>query len=231
MKERIDELLKGIERGSIVGDIGCDHGYLLIQGIKQGVIKEGIGIEVVKGPYQRALQHMKEYELSEKVDIRLGSGLSPIKKGEVDTLVIAGMGGGTIVDILRNDEEEGKVLDSVRRLVLQPMSSEEKVRTYLKEKGFTLIDESLLIDKKVYVFMIWERGSWKWEDPFLLKVGPVLYEKRNTLGDLWKSYIESHIKGLEHQLKGLRKGKETEDKIEKALEEKKKWEVLLNDDF
>ena len=227
MKERMEELLKSIKRGSRVGDIGCDHGYLLIQGIEAGIIKKGIGVEVVEGPYQRAKTHTAH--LGDQIDIRLGSGLSPLEKGDVDTLVIAGMGGGTIVDILKDDEKEGDILQGIHRLILQPMSAEEGVRSYLKERGFTLIDETLLIDKKIYVFMVWEKGPWEWDDPFLLKAGPLLYERRHELGQAWKNYVNYRIKGLEQRIEGLKKGSGTQEKLEEAQKEKREWEALSND--
>ena len=70
MKERIAELLKGIEKGSNVGDIGCDHGYLLIHGVEQQIINQGIGIDVVKGPYESARQHVAAAKLEDRIQIR-----------------------------------------------------------------------------------------------------------------------------------------------------------------
>lgn len=226
MKLRIKELLSYLKKGDRVADIGCDHGYLLIEGIKQGVLLSPIGVEKQKGPYNRCLDNLKKHGL--EADIRLGDGLKPLKEGEVDTLVIAGMGGSTIVDILKGQEN---LLKGFKQIILQPMNGFSKIRVYLKDSGFTLVSENILEDKFSYLFMVFKKGEWQWSDPFMLEIGPFIYENRKVLGRLYLEYVERKIKSLEAIKQGLKKGNDEEvqgkkDELEVSL---KKWEELYHD--
>ena len=85
--------------------------------------------------------------LSDQIEIRMGDGLDTIVPGEVNAVVLAGMGGMLMIDILERGEA---VVACCKQLVLQPQSDIEKVRRYLAEKGYHLADEQMLIDAGKY---------------------------------------------------------------------------------
>lgn len=138
-----------------LGDIGTDHAYLPIALCEQGILNSAVAVDVHQGPYESAKVAVANRNLEDKVSVRLGNGLLPLRPGEVDTLTIAGMGGNTILGIL---SERADVLEQVRTLILQPQGAEGKVRLALLASGWHLEDEALVEeDGQVYVVMVYAR--------------------------------------------------------------------------
>ncbi len=141
LSPRLMQLAAWISRGSKVLDVGTDHALLPIYLVQSGRVKSVIAGDVVEGPYQTAQRNVKMAQLESTVDVRLGSGLSIVERGEVDTVVIAGMGGGTIAEIL----DEGRdVLACVKDLLLQPMNAAGRLREALQKHGFVIVDEQMV---------------------------------------------------------------------------------------
>ena len=151
LSKRLQMVASLVTAGNRLGDIGTDHGYIPIVLVQQGICPVAIASDVNKGPLLRAKEHIEENGLSSKIQVRLGNGLASILPGEVDTVLIAGMGGSLIVTIL----EQGKnVRDSAKELVLSPHSDIPKVRAYIMEQGYEIIQESMVKeDGKYYVAM------------------------------------------------------------------------------
>lgn len=142
---RLNTIASFVPWGAKLGDIGTDHAYLPVYLVQENKITKAVGVDINRGPYESALDTVKTYGLREKIDIRLGDGLAPLKKGEVDTVVIAGMGGNTILEILAHGKE---VLSGVNDLILQPQGAEGKVRKELLAEGWRLKDEFLVEEEK-----------------------------------------------------------------------------------
>lgn len=130
-----------------VGDIGCDHAFVSIYLVEQHRAKRVIASDVRRGPITIAKRNIEAMNLSDQIEIRMGDGLDTIVPGEVNAVVLAGMGGMLMIDILERGEE---VVTRCDQLVLQPQSDIEKVRRYLAEKGYHLADEQMLIDAGKY---------------------------------------------------------------------------------
>ncbi|MBE7027225.1 MAG: SAM-dependent methyltransferase [Ruminococcaceae bacterium] len=124
---RLDALLKILQNSKSVADIGCDHAYLSILLARADENKKIIGADIKEGPLNRARENVERFGLSGRIELRLGDGLSPLKSGEVDTIVIAGMGALVISGILNEGAAIAKKAD---RLVLQPMSSAHELRSF-----------------------------------------------------------------------------------------------------
>lgn len=124
-----------------VADIGTDHGYLPIWLISSNAARHVIITDVNKGPLEKAANNLKKYDIAEAQDLRLGSGLSVLKPGEADVIVIAGMGGILISRILDADPE---VVSEAVTLILQPRNHSFSLRHYLKElDGFVISNEMI----------------------------------------------------------------------------------------
>lgn len=117
-----------------MADIGTDHGYLPYYLFEQNSIKEAILCDINSGPLENAKKTFLGSTFMGTVDFRLGSGIEPLNKNEVEHVVIAGMGGGLIIDILSTDYAKTKTFDS---LLLQPMTEQNALRKWLMENEFS----------------------------------------------------------------------------------------------
>lgn len=126
-----------VREGSRLADVGTDHAHLPIFLLQQGKVTSCIATDINKGPLENALGEVTHHGVT-GVDLRLGNGLAPIKKGEVTDIVIAGMGGENIAAIIDScpwaKSEE-------LNFVLQPMTRAEELRSYLCKTGFTIYSE------------------------------------------------------------------------------------------
>lgn len=132
-----------VRRGAVLADIGTDHAYLPVHLIENGVINTAIAADIGEGPAAAARRTVETAALSDRVTVRVGDGLSVIAPDEVTDIVIAGMGGETIVHILQNAPW---TQHERYRLVLQPMTKTVELRAWLHEHGFTLEEEHLVRD-------------------------------------------------------------------------------------
>ena len=126
--------------GSRVADVGADHGYLSIALAQSGRAEKVIATEKNLGPCEAARKNISAAGLDGVIEIRLGDGLKVLSAGEVDTICIAGMGGALIVKILGDAPE---VVQSAARLILQPMNAAKKIRAWLAENSWAIVDEDL----------------------------------------------------------------------------------------
>ncbi len=152
---RLQTIANFVPPGARLGDIGTDHAYLPLALVADGKITGAVAIDVHKGPYQSALNAVYSTGLADRIDVRFGDGLEPLVPGEVDALVLAGMGGVTILEILNNKPE---VLHEVSTLILQPQGAEGRVRESLGSRGWRLKDEVLIEEaNRVYTVIVYMR--------------------------------------------------------------------------
>lgn len=151
LSERLQTIAALVPTGARVADVGTDHAQLpcYLVGTKKAAYV--IGTDLHQGPYERARQTVQEYALEEYIAIRLGDGLKVVEPGEVDTAVIAGMGGAAIRKIL---SESPAVVENLRKAVLQPMTNAETVRLWLQEQGWVITQEDLIYEDKQYYQII-----------------------------------------------------------------------------
>ena len=119
LSKRMGALAQMVTAGNRLCDVGCDHGFLPIFLVQQGVIPSAIAMDINEGPLAAAREHIAAYGLQQQITTRLSDGLSGIKEQETDTILIAGMGGALVIHILT---EGRKVAQSAKELILQPQS-------------------------------------------------------------------------------------------------------------
>ncbi len=135
-----------VRQNKKVVDIGTDHAYLPAYLIENNICPSAIAADIGKGPLENAKKVVStSKELSDRIELRLSDGLKEIKSDEAEDIVIAGMGGILISEILTSAPW---VKDETKRLILQPMSHAEDVRRYLCENGFEIIKEKACADSK-----------------------------------------------------------------------------------
>lgn len=143
-----------VRRGASVADIGTDHGYLPVWLLRHGVIARAIASDINALPLEHAKRTAAAYGITEGIDFRLCAGLNAIGPAEADTIIIAGMGGETIIEILKNAPWTRE-----KALLLQPMTKIELLRTWLAENGYAITAERLVRDKEVLYAVITATGG------------------------------------------------------------------------
>lgn len=141
LSKRLSACLDALSSLSRIADVGTDHAYLPCHAVANGMIDSAIAIDVIDGPLAGAKRTVIDYGLSDKIELRKGSGLEPLKMGEVEGVNFAGMGGKLISQLL---EERLFIAKSMKRLVFQPQGGESMLRRTLAENDFTIIAEQLL---------------------------------------------------------------------------------------
>lgn len=146
LKNRLKVIFDLVEVGAKVADIGTDHAYLPIALSLSGKAKKVIACDIKESPLKKARENIEKF--SANVETRLCDGLSSVKRDEVDTIIIAGMGGDVITHILSSCDF---IKDKDLTLILQPMTSGEVLREYLTDNHFDIKKEVPVKDgTKIY---------------------------------------------------------------------------------
>ena len=141
-----------VPQGARVADIGCDHGYLGIHLLLSGQAQSVHACDLRKAPIHRAMENAQRFGTAEKIRFSLADGLDAILPDEVDTIVCAGMGADCMIGILR----AAPWIQSCR-LILQPQTSGQDLRRYLRSDGFSILRETLAMDGN-FLYTILEAG-------------------------------------------------------------------------
>lgn len=215
LSERLKLVASFVPEGSRIADIGTDHGYVPIYLAETGKIKSALAMDVGKGPLARADEHIEEYrrdagDAAISIETRLSNGLEKLQVGETDTVIIAGMGGELEISIL----EAGKQLwSSIRHWIFSPQSDLEKFRHYLKENGFFIEDEAMILDEGKFYTVIKAGFGEDVKDACACETipeyrfGAVLIKRGDAV---LKKYLLKEEKRVEGILKGFAGKKEDE---------------------
>lgn len=191
LTNRLLKIASLVSENKRLADIGTDHGYIPVYLLNEGKINFAILADINKGPLENARSEVKRNKLEDKVDLRLGSGIEVLKKGEVDEVIIAGMGGILIGELLEANKE---VAHSVDRLILQPMQAQEELRQYLLNNGYEILDECLeKEDFRIYEIIVakYTGKNTHLEDNIYYEIGKKLIENKD---ELLVEFVENKIK-------------------------------------
>ena len=167
-------------------------------------LKRAIAGEVVKGPYDSAMQQVRSLGLDNQITVRMADGLAAIQKEDhVDTVTIAGMGGPLIVSIL---EKNPQALDCVTRLIVQPNIHAKVIREWALTHGWAITNEVILEeDGKIYEIIVLQRGPMELTEEELL-LGPMLMTRRSEVFvQKWQREIEQ----WQNVLQAIKKAEQT----------------------
>lgn len=151
LSKRLQMVANCVSNKSLVADVGCDHAYISIHLVENEIALHSIALDINEGPLRKAQENVKEYGYEDKIEVRLSNGLNKLSPGEVNSIVIAGMGGILMVQIL---SEGSQSVAMAKELILQPQSEVEKVREYLHNIGFGIRKEDMCIDDGKYYVVI-----------------------------------------------------------------------------
>lgn len=136
-----------VREGSRLADIGTDHGYLPIELCLKKKIPSALACDINPLPLRSARENIAKFGLSDKIQTRLSDGLQEVRTDEVDDVVIAGMGGELIRDILC---AAPWIKDEKKRLILQPMTHHEDLIQWLYQNGFAVNAQKAALDEGKY---------------------------------------------------------------------------------
>lgn len=207
LSKRLQLVVQKVNPCHVLADIGTDHAYIPLEVIKRSICQKVIATDSKPGPLLFADKNLRMHGLQEKIEIRQGDGLQVLHANEVDCIVIAGMGGELIADILQQGFDKAI---SAKQLVLQSMSSTEVLRKWLYNKGFHIYDEELVNeDEKIYnVICARYDGIIRSESEIYYEISKLWIVKQDPLAYL---YIEKKIKQLDNIIIGIRKMKSNDE--------------------
>ena len=207
-----DMLPKGV-----IADIGSDHGKLMIALFKSGKLVKGYAVENKKGPYQRLVKALEKEELIDKIIPLFSDGLDDIPP-EVKHIVLAGMGGDLIIDILKKHPEKLKLISTI---VVDAHGAVAKVREEISQMGFAIAEEKMIKeDDKFYEiikFIKADIATYSSED---LEFGPMLRTEKSV------TFKEKYTNRI-HEIDVLLTKDLPMARIEELLKEKNRIKSIL----
>ncbi len=218
---RIEKLWQLAGKCRCLGDVGTDHALVPVHMVATGMAESAIASDINKGPLQRAEANVNEAGLGDRIQLRIGSGMTVYKPGECDVFIIAGMGGTLVADIL---EASSEVAHQADKLILQPNTCVPQLRKYLWDKGYEIKDENTLAEREhTYIFLTvkYTDVPRKGYSQLELEMGDILQKKPEGA-----VYYEALHTKTSRKLTGLRKAAkanleeiEVAENLIKALEE------------
>jgi tRNA (adenine22-N1)-methyltransferase len=172
LSKRLNAIAQRIPAGSRPLEVGCDHGRLACALAASGRYPRVIASDVSAPSLDKCRRLAERMHLGDRLELRLGDGLAVVQPGEVDTVILAGMGGQLMIRLL----EAGKgVLGAVERLLLAPNRDQQALRVVLRGRGWRLEDETLIQEEgRFYPILAYVPGR----DPLDLgpapEVGPLM---------------------------------------------------------
>jgi tRNA (adenine22-N1)-methyltransferase len=147
LSPRLTMIADFVPEGDALADVGCDHGWLGLSLLAAGKIPAVIGCDLREGPIEGAREHARLTGLSDRASFRLSDGLDGLEAGEAKTLVISGMGGALMAEILLREKDKTK---SFKTLILEPQKEQPLVRKAVRELGFVITDERMAVERGKY---------------------------------------------------------------------------------
>jgi len=190
LSKRLNWIIEKLDKAKVIMDVGTDHGYIPIYLVRNGIAEKVIASDINKDPLKKAQINATLDGVSDKIDLRLGGGLAPLKNREAEAVIMAGMGGNLIRDILEADFNKVK---SLQYLILQPAQNPEILREYLYSSDYEILDEDLCLDEGKYyeLFKVrYKSGDYIKLENIFYEISPTMLSKKLPL---LKSYIESKI--------------------------------------
>lgn len=203
LSNRLQAVADLLDCHEAIADIGCDHGFVSIYLIESKKASRVLAMDVNKGPLERAKEHVEEKRLSTYIETRLSDGAKAIKfleskdgtsKLEVQAALVAGMGGRLMIRIVQDSIDKFTSMDE---FILQPQSEIPKVRQFIREIGYHIEKENMILeDGKYYPMMkvVKGKGTDINNDDVPQLVAEKLVKETFSLQDLYDEYGEHLLK-------------------------------------
>ncbi|MDY3761803.1 MAG: class I SAM-dependent methyltransferase [Candidatus Onthovivens sp.] len=196
LSKRLSIIYSFIDEGSSVVDVGCDHGYLLIELAKNNKSTNLLGVENKLGPFSTLKKNIKLNKLDGKINTSLSDGISNVDSS-FDTLVIAGMGSDNIVGIIERNKDKLSLFNTI---IIDSHTETEKIRRYFVKKYYKISNEKIIKDNKiVYEIIKFVKGKANYSD-LEFKYGPIILNNKNDeeFKEIYKERVQYLTKKLEN---------------------------------
>lgn len=201
---RLQAVADQVPTGVRLADVGTDHAYLPTWLLLHERIPFALCTDLRPGPLERARETVERWGVAERTELRLCDGLVGVKAGEVDFLVIAGMGGETILGIL-----SAAAWAREKGCTVQPMSSLADLRAGLAPLGLHITREVLAQEgETLYVVINLAPGS---EGALTAAQAQVGRAECHQGDPLWPRYLDQEARRLARALAGLERSRKPED--------------------
>jgi tRNA (adenine22-N1)-methyltransferase len=225
LTKRLEVIADLVDRNAVLADIGSDHGYLPVYLVEKKIINRAIASDVNQGPEDNAISTVKQYKMENEVEVRLGSGLNTLSMDDkIDTVVIAGMGGNLISQLL---EDEKELARSVKKLILQPMTTKIELRKYLLNNGYTIVEEKIAIEgEKIYEIIVAEVGEGELWDEVYYDIG----KRFDTQSEEYATFISEKLKKYKNIVSKIESkgGDSSKEKLEKVKNDIRVIEEIIS---
>lgn len=173
-----------------MADIGTDHGYLPIELVKNGTVGSAYACDVRTGPLSRAEAHIRREGLSDRIGTVLSDGLEALP-APVDTVVMAGMGGALMAELLSSAKAQAPLIRAnAARFVLQPQSEPELVRKAVYDLDLHIEKEDMVLDRGKYYLILSAVPGRDEREAASLRFGTYLSENRHPV---FREYLEKEL--------------------------------------
>ena len=192
LDQRLLSVASLVRKNRVVADVGTDHAYVVAYLIENGITARAIASDINKGPLENARQTLVDCGIEDKVSLILSDGLKNIPENSCEDIVIAGMGGILISEILENAPW---IKNDNMHIIAQPMTHAEVLRKWLFENGFEIRKEVASTDgKHLYVAISAEYTGVKTEKSIACCYVGELYKNNDELSE---KYIEKILLSLQ----------------------------------
>ena len=151
LPDRLNSIVSFIKKGSNVIDVGTDHGYIPIYLAQNGIAKHIMASDISGRSLETARRNASKYGVLDKIEFIEAPGLKGIYEEDVDTVIIAGLGGETIIKILSDSPWTKR---NKTQLILQPQSKIEDLCGFLRTTGYAMLDADVVLDNSKYYMII-----------------------------------------------------------------------------
>ena len=220
LSKRLMAVAALVTPGNRIADVGTDHGYIPIYLVQQGNVAQAIAMDVKEGPLMCAEEHIAREGLCGYIKTKKSDGVKALEPGEVDSVIIAGMGGDLVMKIL---SEGRQVCTAAKEIILQPQSELEKVRHFIYDNGYHITKEDMVLeDGKYYPMMRIASGrDEKKYPPAYFRYGGFLIQESHPVLCQFLDREEEQLFKIKVQLEQQGDGTRVEQRISEIIEKLK----------
>ena len=198
LSKRLEEISSLVPLKARVVDVGCDHGLLDIYLYQNGIVSKIIASDINENALSNAKENIKNNNLEDVIETRLGSGLEVINLNDkIDTIIISGMGAYTIVEILKNNPE---ILSTISTIIIQSNTKNYYLRKEITKMNYLIEEEKIVKDNnKYYTIIKFTKGYQKYTKKELY-FGPKLLSNSSKIFEEYKNAQYQKLKNIKKSI-------------------------------